>query len=425
MKRRFATKLMLSGAALAVSAATLVSTTYAWYVQNSQVTATGITGSVKDSEASSIYIAKAATISAGSISAEWGPSVVLDNTNYVNGGLYPVTLTGATSALAGTFKDVNNTDLTTYAETSSFVYGGTYYKFDDPNYTKEFTIEIGTTYYKDSAHTQTASSFLPGNTYYFDDGTQAFTIDAAPVKYYTLPTMTFSLYVMSTTNTKVRPYVIVENKSTVNNQTAYRTIKYDTTNKINQGDEFWVDAVQALRMQIAVQESDTTNNKWGDASFKNYDLLNVAKKDDTYVKYDLKTGSKDESKFEDETFYKKATGAYDSGTTYYADAQGAALGSQPTEEQYNNGTYYVEDATLQGANAYYRGLVGSAPDAGFVEENHLTNPIDANKIDKYDLTAAKAYKFTFTIWLEGTDISCFDCCSKQLFDFTINFDVEE
>ena len=81
-KRKFVTKLILSGAALAVSAATLVSTTYAWYVQNSQVTATGISGAVKDNSASSIYISKNYVVNGNS--GDWLPTVAFDQNDVTN-----------------------------------------------------------------------------------------------------------------------------------------------------------------------------------------------------------------------------------------------------------------------------------------------------------------------------------------------------
>ena len=430
MKRRFATKLILSGAALAVSAATLVSTTYAWYVQNSQVTATGVKGVAKDNEASSIYISKAVDLSAGKIDATWSSSVELAAGEYVNDGLTPVTLTGSSASAAGTFKDVNDNDVTSYTETNAFVYGGTYYTKPSTEYVKAFTIEIGKTYYKDSGHTEVATAFLAGNSYYNGDGSLAFAIDANPTKYYTLPTVSFTLYVMATTNTNVRPYIIVTNNSTVNNQTAYRNISMTGTD-VATTDAFWVDALQALRMQIAVQKSDTTNKKWDDASFANYDLFDVAKSayDGTsiytdYV-YNTKAAGLNETEFADEDFYDKAT-TYSSTETYYVKSGNSYVAADPQpadQTAITNGNYFVK-STLKGANAYYRGLVGSAPEAGFKETATLVNPTDSKKINKYELEAGQAYKFTFTIWLEGTDISCFDVCAKQLFDFVVNFDVE-
>lgn len=51
-------KLIMSAAALAACAATLTSTTYAWYTANTSVDAKGITGTTADTGASSIQIAK-------------------------------------------------------------------------------------------------------------------------------------------------------------------------------------------------------------------------------------------------------------------------------------------------------------------------------------------------------------------------------
>ena len=98
MKRRFATKLILSGAALAVSAATLVSTTYAWYVQNSQVTATGVSGQTQDKDASSIFISKDYAIAYNT--ANWLPGVEFVNADYIRALDYSTNKYNATAAPA-------------------------------------------------------------------------------------------------------------------------------------------------------------------------------------------------------------------------------------------------------------------------------------------------------------------------------------
>ena len=88
-------KLIMSGVALAACAATLTSTTYAWYTTNTEVSATGISGAALESGASSIYISLNDT--------DWGQSVDLGEVLANNNGLVPIALDGT-----GTFRKLDN-----------------------------------------------------------------------------------------------------------------------------------------------------------------------------------------------------------------------------------------------------------------------------------------------------------------------------
>ena len=87
-------KLIMSGVALAACAATLTSTTYAWYTTNTEVSATGISGAALESGTSSIYISLDGE--------EWGQSV--DLTDALTGTLVPVSLDGTKK-----FRKLSNT----------------------------------------------------------------------------------------------------------------------------------------------------------------------------------------------------------------------------------------------------------------------------------------------------------------------------
>jgi hypothetical protein len=118
------TKLILSGAAVAAVAATLGTSTYAWYVANDTVKATGIEGASAATSAASIFISRNST--------DWGSEVSLsgniasgdiDATKYTLGGvgdpwvrgnnLLPVEYAGV-SAGADTFKLLGTESSGTY-----------------------------------------------------------------------------------------------------------------------------------------------------------------------------------------------------------------------------------------------------------------------------------------------------------------------
>ena len=92
---------------------------------------------------------------------------------------------------------------------------------------------------------------------------------------------------------------------------------------------------------------------------------------------------------------------------------------------------------VPGAHGYYRSLVGGEPDFGFDDQLEAAHKIvsvtsarqsgnvvtgEAGGMD-YITVGQTPVKVTFTIWLEGTDISCFDCCAKQSFEFAFDFKI--
>jgi len=94
-------KLILSGTALAAVAATLGTSTYAWYTTNPTVSANNIVGASSDSGSSSIYIAKD---TAGT--KAWSSSVTFANDDFATAQLIPVQPTST----AGSFKKLDGSD---------------------------------------------------------------------------------------------------------------------------------------------------------------------------------------------------------------------------------------------------------------------------------------------------------------------------
>jgi len=101
MKFKGLTKLALSGVALAAVAATLGTSTYAWYISNTTATVSGAQGSTSQaSTEGSLYAASPTMYAAG----EWGNNVALDPaTDYTqNNNLNPVTIANSTKTTAFT-----------------------------------------------------------------------------------------------------------------------------------------------------------------------------------------------------------------------------------------------------------------------------------------------------------------------------------
>lgn len=107
-------KLIMSAAALAACAATLTSTTYAWYTTNTDVNANGISGATASSGDTSIFISKD--------HEEWGQTVTITaddtNGNFKSASLIPLQNSvagaafGAMTQLDGTTAGIKNNVLT-------------------------------------------------------------------------------------------------------------------------------------------------------------------------------------------------------------------------------------------------------------------------------------------------------------------------
>ena len=162
-------------------------------------------------------------------------------------------------------------------------------------------------------------------------------------------------------------------------QTAYSAVKKtDGTDLVTQGSQFWVDAAQALRMSVVVTPDGSDP---GTPSV--YDVMAIAKSiDDKTVAYTVK-------------------------------------GDSIKETDLGKDVIQVGDSTqeLYGAHAFYQRFVGKAPTAGYGAGVTATSTWAP-----FTLGTTKT-KFTVTFWLEGTDISCFDSCANQSFDFAFDFTV--
>lgn len=295
--KKLTRKLFLSVAALAVCAATLVSTTFAWYVSNQTATATGVTG------------ATAAIDGDGSVFISKDGETFLSSVSFTDADFQTGNKAGNAK---GEFDPVTTTD------------------------GKAFTDVAGT---------------------------------AAEGK-----VLTVNLWLKSSKDLTVTPNLILKNTTTtLPTQTAYQDItKADITEgAVKAGSSFSVDAVQALRMAITAGATETTTTI--------YDVMSIAKSEKT-----------------------------DSGFTAYAIKGGVAEANLAT------GTFGEDATPLSGAHLYYAQVMGEAP--------AKTTPATATTSwANISLTANTATKLTFTFWLEGADISCYDSCAGQSFQFDFDF----
>lgn len=288
-------KLIMSAAALAACAATLVSTTYAWYVVNPTADASGMTGSTTDAAGdASVYVSKNGTA--------FTKSVTLSTSDYiVNGSFDPITTENGLD-----FVDVGGTEVTVTDKSSKYIQYVLWIKSDnDATITPKFTV---------------------GNTTPADPG---FT-----------------------------------------KQTAYQ----DVASNAAAGSEFFVDAVQALRMSIVEVEAANVEAA------------------------------------------ATAVAAKESATIY--DVQGLSKGAE--DAVYTPVTGSVTDDTLNEgttAHTYYTQIMGAT--AG--EAIDKTPAEAASTWANISLTANTAKCFVFTIWLEGADTLCFDSCVGQDFSFALSF----
>lgn len=88
MKFKGLSKIAIAGAALAATAATLGTSTYAWYVSNANVTMSGVTGATAGEDVgANLVIAGNKVTTDGDAPASWGPSVALaaadDRADYI------------------------------------------------------------------------------------------------------------------------------------------------------------------------------------------------------------------------------------------------------------------------------------------------------------------------------------------------------
>lgn len=136
MKLKGLTKLALSGVALAAVAATLGTSTYAWYVTNATATASGVTGTAQAGGTGNVLVAQASTAdSKVNGHGEFKQNIVFDSTNYTStttaAGLLPTTPVTASGTYSTTTPATSITSTTVWVDKEGTTQSsGNYVKFD-------------------------------------------------------------------------------------------------------------------------------------------------------------------------------------------------------------------------------------------------------------------------------------------------------
>ena len=351
---------MLAGTALAATAATLTTATYAWYVTNNKVEATNVSGATAgDQVAGSLLISAVDTESAAGLP--------LGYTNSID-------LTSDVSATA-----LNPQTFAEYAKTSdtAIVASKEYYTFAADTYTKVTTpnvADIATYYEKDVWADADGKAIASPNFVTF-----SFWLTASDNMNNVKITTTFA----NTASTAV-----AANKR----QTLYKGMGLPTGKKVN--DTYAVDAVYALRMEVTEQNYDVTIGGTAEARDKTADA---------------KTANGEA--------VKTIAGVVENHNATHAQADAYASpvlgGDTPTA---------IFDSPTGDANKYYFGVMGREAFGTGLSTTDGTSP-DAPETTWATLNLAKNVDklVTIKIWLEGTDANCWDSCVGQNFTLNLEF----
>lgn len=401
MKFKGLTKIALAGAAVAVTAATLATSTYAWYVTNDTATVDGLTGSVAAVGGGNILVAQAKNGANGDLPGGFSTGFSITSTNVI--APWKVTLNSSTSKYTkestglipvtpGTFaaEQNNNGTITPAALTADATLASWVNEKGQAITTPEWTDEDNAT--------------------------------AGEVRY-----IEFKLWLMSTEDVSEATLKLNLHNTTqtLPTQQAYNDAGVAAnTQGLKTGRTIALNALEAVR--IAYTEDDTVftavANPTGNPSTSDYYEVvsnNYALSADTTV---------DANK----TYYTKATNAANYNI-FDAYAQAETKTADLT----------FDDSTGFDANEYYYAIMNQIP-VGAAYTASISNNVRTDTITNYSiaapskklpkkgaassadqvtlsLTANVAKKLTFRVWLEGTDAQCFDCCTGQTFDFDLEF----
>ena len=361
MKKSRIAKFALLGASAAALAATLSTSTYAWYVSNKTANVTPVAGSTASSGAgSSISLSITGNVN------DFRKTISLDDKTY---GLNPVDRTQATLGADGTVAAqyrvldestptavVPATDAQASAE--GYWYEYRFYIKADTGCTVRPTITVTNT-----------TSVLPTQINY-SGGYQAITGDSAPD--FTAQTV----YTKSNAGT----YSVVATEP-ADWSTTYTTYYYAAANKVTgvqPGADFYVNALNALGMSLGMQKGTAFSSSVTDfvglttsGAINNYSNPVVANGE--YMKLTALENA------------QKPTGA--------TEATG-------------------------GAQAYYNEIAGAT-----LTGEATTSYATTNGFANMTLEANTPYLLVYHLWLDGADDQCFNACAGQTFSVAFDFTV--
>lgn len=413
MKLKGISKLVLAGTALAVTAGTLTTATYAWYVTNTEVTATGVEASVAGSQIDgSLFIAN----------NKYGAS----DSPYAYGT--EITLNGGTELAdnASPASQVHyvQTELNPQSKSKSVHYVKS----------KDTTVDSSKTYYSDTAGTEVADpTGNPKTSNYYEKvdanvwvDSQGYELSAANTR-----VLTFKMWLKASQDAVVNPTLIVDNtSSSLVKQTALSATGLPSN--VSQGDSFAVDAIYALRMKVSKKCLQDTYHADTDVTASNF----ADKKADLFFKNDSgQYVSAADTTFGNSTTYytKTAAGTVEQIAVYQVDK----IAKDPTGGNYSttnttavltNGLAFTP-VTSSDANKYYYSILGESYGAPY-----NTTAADGTSDDTASASNATTFasiniqgdidtELIYEIWLEGSDAQCFDSCRGQSFTFDFKYEL--
>jgi len=408
MKLKGISKLVLAGTALAATAATLTTATYAWYVTNKTVTATGVQGQVAgEALEGSLFIAKdkGATTEPGNYGTEITLVGIERGTDLQEGNYYNDQLDAQSIATADIY-DECPADLAAWAAN-----------------TKYYTEDAGEYTLVDQTAVTTPAA---GTTYYTQRCAKGDWVDKEGKKI-TGSLLTFKMWLKASAAGTASVILTVDNKTEAAiKQTALTGSGLPNT--ITQGSQFAVDAVTAMRLRVTQQNgldaagyleaTGVTSTNFDDLKNKLY----TKSAGDEYVP------AKDATFSDSATYYEKAL--LDS-KTYQLDKAAKDVTGGAYDTTKTTAASQFNDLASGDAGVYFKNILGYAPynTSGFgaADQTSTTgastdgNTGAANAIASFTLKENVDTLVTFEVWLEGSDAQCFDSCKGQTFDFDFKY----
>ena len=409
MKLKGLTKLALSGAALAAVAATLGTSTYAWYVTNAKAKVDGINGASQAIGGDTILVAEnmekgttdeeIAAWTKAHYHEDFQASLTLAERNITSpeNGLDPVT-PGKFTAFSG----------------AEFASGTVYYELVDGAYvrTSDETKQAGTSYYTFSRDTKITST----TKWYNIDGEEE--TAAAYIQY--------DIWLYAKEDTDVRL------KYTFNNLTEDDDFEaqtaYASDSPVGIGQTFVVNVKDALRMAYTV--TDCVNNGGtvftytavaADAEYNGNTTYYKAKAgvetpgEHAAADYEVATDVTDENFADYEaTLYTRTSVQNNNWVDTEADSSVIVdVAACATKSTALNTSF--DFSTTGDANKYYKNVLKKDAIVSTEYTGVTTTPT-------IHVTGGHETKLSFYIWLEGTDKNCFDSVAGQQFEFIYSFE---
>lgn len=397
--KKFGRKLVLSGLALAATAATLSTSTYAWYVTNTTADVDGGTAATAGtSVGGNLLVAPNVKevvkdesdkdVETGyRIAGSYSNKTTLEGNYDQEPGLYP-----ATPYVDGYYVKTTDTDVVTDKTYYTYAAGtgysdvseakkeniASYYEKLTLDYVKtaDEKVKPGKEYFTLEDGNYTSGTLTVGTAFEIDTETSKSTGKIEGIQYY-----------------EAVKWMDVDGKP-VAEANAYQEVS------------FWVLSTDASTVNIATTvENATTADKWKDQI-----LLNAAGKPDA------KEG--DDDLAINDTFHMDAVQALRFEVTKTPKGGEAERIGVYSIEQFMS-TYEANATCATGgdSNAYYTAVMGKNPLGG------TTTATNGTAFTSFTVSPKVETKITIRIWLEGTDAQCFDSCINQSIKYYFDLSV--